>query len=104
MVLLALFVARQATAEKPLLRLGLLRSRDVVGANVVQMIAVAGMLGMSFLAVLYLQRVLGYDAFATGVFLPPRSRWRSAWLSLGFSARLITRFGARARAAPPPSP
>jgi MFS family permease len=92
--LLALFVARQATASRPLLRLGLLRSRDVAGANVVQMVAVAGMLGMSFLAVLYLQRVLGYDAFTTGVSFLPISLAIGV-LSLGSSARLIMRFGAR---------
>ena len=92
--LLAAFVVRQATAERPLLRLGLLKSRDVAGANVVQMVAVAGMLGMSFLAVLYLQRVLGYDAFATGVSFLPISLAIGV-LSLGFSARLIMRFGAR---------
>ena len=92
--LLAAFVLRQATAERPLLRLGLLKSRDVAGANVVQMVAVAGMLGMSFLAVLYLQRVLGYDAFATGVSFLPISLAIGV-LSLGFSARLIMRFGAR---------
>ena len=92
--LLGAFVVRQATAERPLLRLGLLKSRDVAGANVVQMVAVAGMLGMSFLAVLYLQRVLGYDAFATGVSFLPISLAIGV-LSLGFSARLIMRFGAR---------
>lgn len=92
--LLAAFVARQATAEKPLLRLGILRSRDVVGGNVVLMIAVAGMLGMSFLAVLYLQRVLGYDAFTTGASFLPISLAIGV-LSLSFSARLIMRFGAR---------
>src|SRR6478609_1618488 len=92
--LLAAFVVRQATAERPLLRLGLLKSRDVAGANVVQMVAVAGMLGMSFLAVLYLQRVLGYDAFTTGVSFLPISLAIGV-LSLGFSARLIMRFGAR---------
>ena len=87
-------MVRQATAERPLLRLGLLKSRDVAGANLVQMVAVAGMLGMSFLAVLYLQRVLGYDAFATGVSFLPISLAIGV-LSLGFSARLIMRFGAR---------
>jgi EmrB/QacA subfamily drug resistance transporter len=92
--LLAAFVVRQATAERPLLRLGLLKSRDVAGANLVQMVAVAGMLGMSFLAVLYLQRVLGYDAFTTGVSFLPISLAIGV-LSLGFSARLIMRFGAR---------
>ena len=70
-VALAGFVVRQATAERPLLRLGLLRSRDVVGANLSQMLAVAGLLGMSFLSVLYLQRVLGFGALETGAaFLP----------------------------------
>ena len=56
------------------------------------------MLGMFFLAVLYLQRVLGYDAFATGVSFLPISLAIGV-LSLGFSARLITRFGAAHRAA-----
>ena len=60
---------------------------------------VAGMLGMFFLAVLYLQRVLGYDAFATGAAFLPISLAIGV-LSLGFSARLITRFGAAHRAAP----
>lgn len=93
-LLLGAFVWRQAVASKPLLRLGLLKSRDVVGANVVQMVAVAGMLGMSFLAVLYLQTALGFDAFQTGVSFLPVSVAIGV-LSLGFSARLIGRFGAR---------
>ena len=57
-----------------------------------------GMLGMFFLAVLYLQRVLGYDAVATGAAFLPISLTIGV-LSLGFSARLITRFGAARRAA-----
>ena len=69
--LLAAFVVRQATAALPLLPLRVLRSRNVVGANVAQMLMVGGMLGVFFLAVLYLQSVLGYDALATGTaFLP----------------------------------
>jgi EmrB/QacA subfamily drug resistance transporter len=93
--LLAAFVARQALAERPLLRLGLLRSRDVAGANLTQMLAVAGLLGMFFLAVLYLQRVLGFSALQTGSAFLPVSLTIGV-LSLGFSARLITRFSARA--------
>ena len=91
----AAFVWRQATAERPLLRLGILRSRNVAGANLVQMLMVAGMLGVFFLAVLYLQRVLGYDAVRTGAAFLPISL-PSASLSLGFSARLNGRFGPRA--------
>ena len=55
---------------------------------------VAGMLGVFFLAVLYLQRVLGYDAVRTGAAFLPISLSIGV-LSLGFSARLNARFGPR---------
>ncbi|HEX4720259.1 MAG TPA: MFS transporter [Thermoleophilaceae bacterium] len=93
--LLAAFVAREATAKTPLVPLGIFRSRTIVGANLIQALGVAGMFGMFFLAVLYLQRVLGYNALETGVAFLPVSGLIGA-LSLGASARLSTRFGARA--------
>ena len=76
--LLAGFVARQATASRPLVPLRIFRSRNVSGANVVQALMVAGMFGMFFLGTLYLQRVLGYDAVQTGAGLPARVAWASA--------------------------
>jgi EmrB/QacA subfamily drug resistance transporter len=93
--LLVAFVWREATAATPLLPLRILRSRNVSGANLVQALLVSGALGMFFLAVLYLQRVLGYDALETGVAFLPVSL-AIGILSLGFSARLNLRFGARA--------
>ena len=93
--LLVAFVWRQARAERPLLRLDILRDRNVAGANLAQMLMIAGMLGVFFLAVLYLQRVLGYDAIATGAAFLPISVSIGV-LSLGFSARLNGRFGPRA--------
>ena len=54
------------------------------------------MFGMFFLGALYLQRVLGYDARADRPRVPARVALGIGALSLGFSARLITRFGARA--------
>lgn len=93
--LLIAFVWRQAVAERPLLRLPMLRSRNVAGANLVQLFMVAGLLGMFFLAVLYLQRVLGFDAIETGAAFLPVSL-AIGTLSLGFSARLNGRFGPRA--------
>src|SRR4051812_12499735 len=93
-VLAAGFLARQATAANPLVPLRVFRSRNVSGANVVQMLMVAGLFGMFFLGAIYLQRVLGYDALEVGLaFLPVALA--IGVLSLGFSARLITRFGAR---------
>ena len=60
---------------------------------------VAGLFGMFFLGALYLQRVLGYDALEVGLaFLPVALL--IGLLSLGFSARLIMRFGARATLLP----
>ena len=71
LALLVGFVAREATAANPLMPLRIFRSRNVYGANVIQALTVAGMFGMFFLGVLYLQEVLGYDALATGLaFLP----------------------------------
>jgi EmrB/QacA subfamily drug resistance transporter len=93
--LLAGFVARQASASRPLVPLRIFRSRNVSGANVVQALMVAGMFGMFFMGTLYLQRVLGYDAVQTGAAFLPVSVGIGV-LSLGFSARLITRLGARA--------
>src|SRR3954462_3000921 len=93
-VLLAAFVRREATARTPLVPLDIFRNRRIVGANAIQMLGVAGMFGMFFLAVLYLQRVLGYDALEPGLAFLPVSGLIGA-LSLGASARLTMRFGAR---------
>ena len=93
-LLLLGFVARQATAASPLLPLGVFRSRNVSGANLAQVLMVAGMFGMFFLGALYLQRVLGYDPLQIGLaFLPVAVA--IGGLSFRFAAQLITRFGAR---------
>ena len=92
--LLIVFVVRQARTPQPLVPLRIFRSRVVSVANLVQALMFAGMFGMFFLGALYLQRVLGYDAFQVGLAFLPVAVAIGA-LSLGFSPRLITRFGAR---------
>jgi EmrB/QacA subfamily drug resistance transporter len=92
--LLALFIFRQARITNPLMPLRLFRSRNVAGSNVLQALLVAGMFGMFFLGALYLQRVLGYSPLEVGLaFLPTTIVMGS--LSLGFSEKLIMRFGPR---------
>jgi EmrB/QacA subfamily drug resistance transporter len=94
LALLAFFVAREATARKPLMPLRILRSRNVAGANLLQVLLVVGMFGVFFLGALYLQRILGYDALETGLaFLPVTIAM--GLLSVRYSERLIMRFGAR---------
>jgi EmrB/QacA subfamily drug resistance transporter len=97
--LLAGFVTRQATAREPLMPLRIFRSRTVSTANVIQVLMIAGMFGMFFLGALYMQRVLGYDSIEVGLAFLPVALGIAA-LSLGLSARLIMRFGARATLLP----
>jgi EmrB/QacA subfamily drug resistance transporter len=94
LLLLALFIFREATAGNPLMPLRIFRSRNVSGANVVQALTVAGMFGLFFLGSLYMQRVLGYDPLQIGfAFLP--STLVMGTMSLRYSEKLVTRFGAR---------
>lgn len=70
-LLLAAFVLVESRATAPLLRLGLLRSRWVVGADLLVFLAAAGQFTAFYFVSLYLQQVLGLGAAATGAaFLP----------------------------------
>jgi predicted MFS family arabinose efflux permease len=74
--------------------LGVFRSRTTTGANLIQLLLVAGMFAVFFLGALYFQQVLGYDALQTGLaFLP--STLVMGGLSLRVTGTLITRHGPR---------
>jgi EmrB/QacA subfamily drug resistance transporter len=99
LLLLGAFVAREASARNPLVALRIFRSRNVCGANLIQVLSVAGMFGMFFLGALYLRRVLGYDALQIGLAFMPVSI-AMGLMSIRFSEPIITRFGARATLPP----
>ena len=88
------FVVREATAATPLIPLRIFRSRGLTGANVAQLLSAAGMFGTFFVGVLYVQHVLRYDAMRIGLAFLPVTVVMGG-LSLRYSERLITRFGAR---------
>lgn len=93
-LLAAAFVIRQAKVANPLVPLRIFKHRNLSGANVVQILSVAGMFGMFFLGSLYLQKVLMYDTTQVGLaFLP--TTVMMAVLSLNVTAKLIHRFGAK---------
>jgi predicted MFS family arabinose efflux permease len=93
LVLWAAFVAREATARNPLVPLRLFRSRNVTGANLIQVLSVAGMFGV-ILGALYVQRILDYEALETGLaFLPITILMGS--LSVRYTDRLVMRFSPR---------
>ncbi len=94
LILLVAFIVRESTAATPLIPLRIFRSRNVTGANLIQIFAVAGMFGLFFLGALYLQRVLGFDALETGLAFLPMTIVMGT-LSVKFAEPLIMRFGAR---------
>jgi EmrB/QacA subfamily drug resistance transporter len=97
--MLGAFVAWEGRVRQPLVPLHIFRSRNVTGANLVQMLMVGGMFGMFFLGSLYMQRVLGYTALEIGLAFLPVAVLIGAF-SLGLSARLNMRFGPRATLIP----
>jgi EmrB/QacA subfamily drug resistance transporter len=91
-VLMAAFIAVEASIENPIMPLRILRLRGLVNASVVRGLLVTGMFSTFFLGTLYLEQIRGYSAFETGAaFLP----WTLtvAVLSQGITARLVARFG-----------
>ena len=97
--ILAAFVGREATARTPLIPLRIFRSRNVTGANVVQMLMIAGMFGMFFLGAVYMQRVLGYGPLQVGLAYLPVAVGIGV-LSLFVAPQLNLRIGPRATLLP----
>jgi len=93
-VLFVAFLVREATARTPLVPLRIFKSRTVTAANAVQALSVAGMFGMFFIGVLYLQQIRHYDALSTGLAFLPMTVVMGT-LSLRFTEKLISRFGPR---------
>ncbi|WP_227998480.1 MFS transporter [Nocardia australiensis] len=90
LVLLACFAVVEARfARTPLVRLGLLRSRWVTGANIFVFFAAAGQFAAFYLMSLYMQQVLGMSAGATGAAFVPFS------LAVIVGTIVATRLGAR---------
>jgi MFS family permease len=90
-VLLGAFVAIESRSPQPLVRLGILRTRTLVSADVAAFLYFGSYLGFQFLATLYVQSVAGWSPIDTALaFLPS-----GAFLPiLGSQAeRLIGRFG-----------
>jgi EmrB/QacA subfamily drug resistance transporter len=94
LALLGGFILRQRTARNPLMPLRIFSSRNVTGANLVQVLGTAGMFGMFFIGSLYLRRILGYDPLQIGLAFLPVAVVMGV-LSVRYTDRLVMRFGAR---------
>jgi MFS family permease len=92
--LLAIFLAIEWRVRHPLMPLSLWRVRSLAVANIVGALWAAAMFAWFFIAALYMQVVLGYDALQVGLaFLP--SNLIMAAFSIGLSAIVVMRFGLR---------
>jgi EmrB/QacA subfamily drug resistance transporter len=70
-VLAVAFFAIESRVEHPLVRLGILRSPVLAGANLAGMTVFACYFGFQFMATLYMQQLLGWSALGTAMaFLP----------------------------------
>jgi MFS family permease len=89
--LLAAFVAVESRSPQPLVRLGILRVRTLIAADVAAMLYFGSYLGFQFLATLYVQDVAGWSPVSTALAFLPSGMFLPI---MGAQAeRLIRRFG-----------
>jgi EmrB/QacA subfamily drug resistance transporter len=92
-VLLAGFLAREATASDPLMPLSIFRLRTLVGANVAGLVLGTVLFSMFLMLTLYMQQVLGYSPLRTGVSYLAVAGSAIVWSAL--AAQLVTRLGVK---------
>jgi EmrB/QacA subfamily drug resistance transporter len=90
--LLVAFLVIEARLREPLVRLGILRTHNLSAANVVMALLGAAWIPMWFFLNLYLQQVLGYDAFESGLALLPMTALIMV-LMVGVTGRAVARLG-----------
>ena len=84
---LAAFVVRQLTAREPILDLSVFNNRNfAIGSSIIAMVSM-GFFSTTLLIALYTQKVLGYDAWTSGMVLAPAGI--SNMLSLVVAGRLV---------------
>jgi len=90
--LFGIFIVIEKRVRVPLVPLGLFRLRNLATANVVGVLWAAAMFAWFFLSAQYMQLVLHYSPLKVGLAFVP-TNLVMAVMSLGISAKLVTRFG-----------
>ncbi len=88
-----LFVIRELTAKKPAVDLRVLKDLNFTSGTVLGGLLGIGLYGSLFLLPLFLQQLLGYPAFDSGLILMPRSLAMALAMPLG--GRFYNRLGPR---------
>jgi predicted MFS family arabinose efflux permease len=92
-VILAAFAVNELRHRNPLAPLSIFRINALGFANITQLTAFAGFLGLFFFLTLYLQEVLGYSPVKTGLAYLPLCEVIA--VSAGISSQLLSRIGTR---------
>src|SRR5262245_10209823 len=87
------FLARELTAAEPILDLGVYRDRNFAASSLIMVFVMFGFFSSMVLLALFTQKVLGYDAWTSGLVLAPGGVGNL--LSLVIAGRLITHFDQR---------
>ncbi|HKC27718.1 MAG TPA: MFS transporter [Jatrophihabitans sp.] len=91
--LLALFVVNEMRHRNPLAPLSIFKINGLGFANITQLIAFAGLIGLFFFLTLYVQEIMGYSPVKTGVaYLPLCAAFV---VSAGVASQLLPRVGTR---------
>src|SRR5215470_5686223 len=87
------FLIRELTASEPILDLGVYRDRNFAAASLIMVFVMFGFFSSMVLLALFTQKVLGYDAWTSGLVLAPGGVGNL--FSLLVAGRLITRMDQR---------
>jgi DHA2 family multidrug resistance protein len=90
---LVAFVIRELTADEPILDLSVYADRNFAAGSVIMLTVMIGFFSSMVLLALFTQKVLGYDAWTSGLVLAPGGVGNL--LSLLLAGRLITRMDQR---------
>ena len=92
-VTLVAFVIRELTADEPILDLSVYADRNFAAGSFIMLIVMIGFFSSMVLLALFTQKVLGYDAWTSGLVLAPGGVGNL--ISLLVAGRLITRMDQR---------
>ena len=94
LLLLGAFLFLQArVSSAPLVPLGIFRSRNVAGGNIVMLLMFGALFGSWYFETLYMQHVLGYSPLKAGLAFLPQTVLIAAGAQV--TSRLVPRFGPR---------
>lgn len=94
-ILLVIFLVIQVARREPLLPLAILKAPNLAAGNLVMGLLGAAWIPLWFFLNLYLQQILGLSALSSGLALLPMTVMIMV-VMVGFSGRLIGRFGPKA--------